>query len=247
MSDIGKYLTPTPMLDFRDQRLQNLIQQRGWRDLSRYDAIESIYTFVRDEIPFGYNADDRLPASAVLKDGYGQCNTKGTLLAALFRGVGIPARFHGFTIYNALQRGAIPEYLFVLAPERIIHSWVEIFFEERWINLEGFIVDRPYLERIQAAFGEFERFSGYGIATRHLSSPPVDWQGEDTFIQREGIADDLGVYSDPDHFYRQYGSNLSGIKKLLFRYLIRHLMNVNVARIRRRGVSKRKLTRKRHA
>lgn len=122
----AEYLTTTAMLDFEHPAIQELVNQKGWGQLSHYDAIGAIYNYVRDEILFGYNADDRLPASRVLKDGYGQCNTKGTLLMALLRAVDIPVRFHGFTIFNELQRGAIPNYLFAIAPERIIHSWVEV-------------------------------------------------------------------------------------------------------------------------
>mgnify|MGYP002241704325 CR=1 FL=1 len=44
------------------------------------------------------NVDDSIPASKVLKDGYGQCNTKGTLFMALLRACGVPCRIHGFTI-----------------------------------------------------------------------------------------------------------------------------------------------------
>jgi transglutaminase-like putative cysteine protease len=234
---MAEYLTPTTMLDFEHPAIQELVNLRGWRQFSQYEAIGSIYSYVRDEIIFGYNADDRLPASRVLKDGYGQCNTKGTLLMALLRAVDIPVRFHGFTIFNELQRGAIPNYLFTIAPERIIHSWVEVNLDGRWVNLEGYIIDKPYLKSVQASFaGQCGAFSGYGISTKCLSNPQVEWTGEDTYIQKEGIADDFGVYSQPDDFYNERGTNLSGVKKLLYRYLARHLMNFNVNRIRARGV-----------
>jgi len=233
-----EYLLETQMLDFSNPQIENLITQRKWRELSAFDVIDAVYNYVRDEIHFGYNADDKLSASQVIKDGYGQCNTKGTLLIALLRGVGISARFHGFTIYNDLQRGAIPNYLFFFAPKRIIHSWVEVFYDERWVNLEGYIIDQAYLKQIQRRFAnQAQQFSGFGIATKCLAKPAVDWNGEDTYIQKEGIADDLGIYSQPDDFYASYGSNLSGIKKLLFRYVLRHLMNLNVNRIRTKGVS----------
>ena len=226
------------MLDFNHPQIKSLIKQRKWRDLSQYDAIDAIYNYVRDEILFGYNEDDRIPASQVLSDGYGQCNTKGTLLIALLRAVGISTRFHGFTIYNELQRGAIPNYLFFFAPKRIIHSWVEVYYKERWINLEGYIIDKPYLKQIQSRFAEEnESFSGFGIAIKCLASPEVDWTGEDTYIQSDGIADDFGTYEQPDDFYSKHGSNLTGIKKVLFRYALRHLMNRNVNNIRSNGVS----------
>ena len=58
-----------------------------------HDRIGAAYAFVRDEIAFGYNLADDLPASRVLEDGLGQCNTKGTLFMALLRhpnGIGQP-------------------------------------------------------------------------------------------------------------------------------------------------------------
>jgi len=238
MTNLSKdFLLSTPMLDFNHPQIQRLIEQKKWHDLSQFNAIGAIYTFVRDEIRFGYNADDRLPASQVLKDGYGQCNTKGTLLIALLRAVGISTRFHGFTIYNELQRGAIPNYLFALAPERIIHSWVEVFQDGRWINLEGYIIDKDFLKQVQKGFSDqCKDFSGFGIATKCLASPDVDFNGEDTYIQSEGIADDFGVYTQPDDFYSEFGSNLSGFKKVMFRYILRHLINLNVKRIRNNGI-----------
>lgn len=236
-TDQQQYLSTSPMLDYQHPAIQRLIAEQGWRTLPREQQIRAIYNYVRDDILFGYNRDDSLSASQVLADGYGQCNTKGTLLMALLRAVGVPARFHGFTIFNQLQKGAIPAYLFVLAPEKIIHSWVEIWFNDSWLEIEGYIIDQPYLQKVQQRFADqCEAFSGYGIATPCLKQPQNEWQGGNTYIQKEGIADDFGVYSLPDTFYRERGTNLTGIKRWLFRVLVRHLMNRNVAAIRRRGI-----------
>jgi transglutaminase-like putative cysteine protease len=103
--------------------MQRLIAEHRWRDLNTYERIGAVYDFVRNEIAFGYNARDDLPASQVLADGIGQCNTKGTLLMALLRGVGVPCRFHGFTIDKTLQKGAITGLAYRLAPRNIVHSW----------------------------------------------------------------------------------------------------------------------------
>lgn len=231
------YLSTSPMLDFRHPQLQQRVRDRRWMDLDDYQKIGSIHDFVRNEIRFGYNIDDNLPASRVLQDGYGQCNTKGTLLMALLRAVGIPCRFHGFSIHNELQKGAIPNWLFPLAPDRILHSWVEVQYQGAWLELEGFIVDQAYLRQVQNAFaGRAESFSGYGIATPCLSNPPVNWSGRNTYIQKEGIAEDFGVFDTPDAFYAQVGTNLKGFRRTLYRHLGRHLMNRNVSRIRAHGI-----------
>jgi hypothetical protein len=234
MSNTGAdTLQASEIVNYQHADIQNLIAARGWRALSPYDRIGAAYDFVRNEIRFGYNLSDDRPASEVLRDGYGQCNTKGNLLVALLRALDIPCRFHGFTIYNELQKGAIPTYLFWLAPKRILHSWVEVEWQGEWLNLEGFILDDDYLHAVQKAHTEKgDVFSGYGIATSCLRAPPVEWKGESTYIQREGIADDFGLFTSPDDFYRERGTNLKGPRRYIYRYLVRHLINWHVARIR---------------
>jgi len=227
-----RLLQPTALLDFTHPAIETVVEERGWRQLPTFERIGAVYDFVRNEIAFGYNAGDELPASTVLVDGIGQCNTKATLLMALMRAVGIACRFHGFTIDKPLQKGAITGLAYWLAPQRIIHRWVEVSLEGRWIALEGFILDGPYLASLQRRFPQARRFCGYGAATPDLSAPGVEWRGQHTYIQKEGIADDFGVFDSPDAFYARHGSNLSGLKRWLYRRVIRHAMNRNVARIR---------------
>ena len=225
-------LAATPLLDFHHPGIEALVARRGWRALPMHERIGAVYDFVRNEIPFGYNEGDELPASRVLADGLGQCNTKGVLLMALLRAVGVPCRFHGFTIDKALQKGAVTGLAYRLAPRSIVHSWVEVELDGRWLNLEGFILDAAYLGRLQQRFAGARAFCGYGAATPDLMNPGVDWCGRDTYIQKDGINHDFGVYDSPDAFFARHGSNLSGFKRWLFQRVVRHRMNRNVRRIR---------------
>lgn len=230
-----RYLKEAGSLDFSHSLLTELVKSRCWAMLDVYERIARIYEFVQNEIAFGYNESDDIPASKVYRDGYGQCNTKGTLLMALLRKCGVPCRFHAFTIDKKLQKGAISGLAYALAPRSIIHSWVEIWFENKWVNLEGFILDRPYLKSVQDRFSSVEgSFCGYAVATSCLRNPPIKWKGSDTYIQKEGINHDYGVFDAPDNFYDQYGANLSGVKRFLFKHFIRKWMNSNISRIRRR-------------
>ena len=223
----------TPLLDVHHPVLTQLIQQRAWQNLPLFERIGAVYSFVRNDIRFGYNAADNLPASQVLADGIGQCNTKSTLLMALLRAAGVPCRFHGFTIDKALQKGAITGLAYALAPRSIIHSWVEVWHGGQWVHLEGFILDQPYLAALQRRFVRHTGpFCGYGAATPDLHHPGVDWVGRDTYIQRDGINQDFGVFDSPDDFYARHGVNLSGGKAWLYQNLVRHWMNRNVADIR---------------
>ena len=188
---------------------------------------------MRNEIALGYNRDDAIPASEVLAGGYGQRNTNATLLMALLRALGIPCRLHGFTIHKALQRGVVPEIAYRIAPESILHSWVEVERDGAWVNLEGFILDAPFLAALQTAFEGRTSLCAYGAGTDCLADPPVAWTGGDTYIQRTGIDRDLGLYDDPDAFYAEYAQTFGVVRGLLYRHAIRHWMNARVAGIRR--------------
>lgn len=229
------HLQETRILDFRDKAIQQLIADRGWTDLTAHERIGAAYDFVRNDILFGYNAEDNLPASTVLADGFGQCNTKSTLLMALLRALDIPCRFHGFTIDKSLQRGIVPELVYPLAPRDIIHSWVEVFHEGRWIALEGFILDDGVLTALQTAFPRRERLCAYGAGTDSLQAPQVEWSGQETYIQRTGINRDLGVYDAPDAFYTKH-RQLSGLRGLFYRLVVRPWMNKRVSNLRRGDV-----------
>jgi len=230
--ETAQWLRETRLLDYASPAIAALIHDRGWLRLEGEARIRAAYEFVRDGIAFGYNTADNLPASQVLADGYGQCNTKGTLFMALLRALGIPCRLHGFTIDKRLQHGAVTGVFYLLAPREILHSWIEVHLIGRWINFEGFILDRLYLSALQARFDNTGAFCGYGVATDDFRAPPVDWTGNDTYIQHKGIVRDLGVFDDPDAFYCRHGTNLAGWKRRLFENWVSHVMNRNVARIR---------------
>lgn len=227
------FLKETKMLDYSTPSVQKLIEQRKWMELDEFNKIKGIYNFVRDEIQFGYNIDDAVAASQVLKDGYGQCNTKGTLFMALLRGVGIPCRVHGFTIDKKLQKGAMTGFVYANAPQNIFHSWVEVFYCGSWFELEAFILDIVYLTKLQKINSECTgAFCGYGVAVSDFQNPVIDWNINNTYIQREGINQDFGVYNSPDELLKEHHQEMSAFKKFLFRYLGRHLMNRNVRKIR---------------
>lgn len=228
-----KYLDETKMLNFSHPLIQQLINERKWLELDNFNKIKCVYNFVRDEILFGYNVSDNVSASRVLKDGIGQCNTKGTLFMALLRGVGIPCRIHGFTIDKKLQKGAMTGIVYRSAPQNIFHSWVEVFYNQTWFELEAFILDLSYLNKLQSinekCTGEF---CGFGVAVKDFKNPTIEFNVNNTYIQSEGITQDFGVYDSPDDLLKEHAQEMGSIKEFMFRHLGRHLMNKNVKKIR---------------
>jgi hypothetical protein len=229
----NEYLFQTHMLDYDNYKIQELIRKRGWRELPEFERIRSIYNYIRDEIRFGYNVDDSIPASKVLKDGYGQCNTKGTLFMALLRAVGIPCRVHGFTIRKELQEGAMTGFIFKQAPKNIFHSWVEVYLEGKWYELEAFIIDKDYLGKLQQKNSNCAgAFCKFGVGVEDFKNPVIDFNRNNTYIQSTGINQDFGTYDSPDALLKEHHQDMGVIKKLAFRYYGRHMMNRNVKKIR---------------
>ena len=230
---MDKYLKETKMLDYSNANIQQLIRERGWKNINEFERLKSIYDFVRDEILFGYNIDDNIPASKVLVDGYGQCNTKGTLFMALLRACNIPCRVHGFTIDKRLQKGAMTGFVYKNAPQNVFHSWVEVYFEDKWYELEAFILDKEYLTKLQEKKSDCTgAFCGYGVAVKDFKNPIIDFDRNNTYIQSEGINQDFGVYDSPDALLKEHHQEMSAIKAFLYKNLGRYLMNRNVKKIR---------------
>lgn len=228
-----KYLEKTRMLDFEAESIQELIKSRKWMELDEYHRIGAIYDFVRNEILFGYNRTDLLTAEEVLKDGYGQCNTKATLLMALLRGVGVPCRLHGSGVSKYFQRGATSWIISVLAPERIVHTWVEVFYNDNWIALEGVITDEPYVKAVKEKFkGSKGPFAAYAVAVPDLENLNLDWAGKDTYVQNDAVVTDYGVYDNPDVFFESHPQTWSKLKNFAYIHYGRKVMTRNVSKIR---------------
>lgn len=233
LTNMEKYLKETPILNYSDSSIQSLVKNKKWLTMDTIGRVKAIYNYVRDDIKFGYNISDDITATQVLKDGYGQCNTKATLLMALLRATGIPNRIHGFTIDKALQKGAITGIWYKLSPKNILHSWVEIYVNDNWYFLEGVILDKEYITRLQEKNKDCKTtFCGYGVYTYNFENPPIEWNLNNTFIQDKGINQDFGLFETPDEFYKKHQQKLGAFKKFIFRNIVRHKMNKNVEKIR---------------
>ncbi len=229
------YLQSSEMLNYNAKEIQELIDSRKWLDLNEYDRIGAIYSFVQNEIPLGYNKYDTLSATQVLSDGIGQCNTKATLLIALLRAVGIPARLHGTIVSKEFQKSLMPKIMARLAPPLIVHSWAEVFCDGVWVALEGVITDQSYVEVLKNKFPHHKgKFFDYAVAVEDLENLQLDWVGVDTFVQSLAVVEDFGLFATPDEFFRDHRQEYRGMKKFLYETFGRKIMTKRVAKIRDR-------------
>ena len=229
----NRYLRETRMLDYGNARIKGLVKERKWEALDEYQKIGAIYDYVRNNIRFGYNRSDLLSADEVLSDGYGQCNTKATLLMTLLRAVGIPCRLHGSEVDKHFQEGVTSGIIAALAPDTVVHTWAEVCYQGRWIALEGVITDEPYICAIKRQYWENEGpFAHCAISVPDLQGLSLEWKGTDIFVQNGSVVKDYGVFDDPDTFFETHPQTWNKIKDLAYVHYGRKKMNRTVGEIR---------------
>ena len=229
----NKYLEETKLLDYSNRRIQELITTRKWGNLDVYNKIKETYTFVKEEIKFGYNKKDLIPASKVLRDGYGQCNTKATLLMSLLRALDVPCRLHGFEVDKSFQAPIFKGVYYRKAPNTFFHAWVEALLDDKWIDLEGVIIDNEYLNQLKYLYKDTTgKFYAYCVAIPDFKNLQVDFTGKSTYVQIDAVTKDIGIFNDVDSFLERHKQRLNWFRGTIYGLIVRHLMNKNVTKLR---------------
>ena len=229
------YLKETHLLDYNHPKIQQLIAERKWAEKDEFEIIKQIYNYVKDEIVFGYNSKDEFKASEILEQGYGQCNTKSTLLMTLLSGVGIPTRIHGFMIDKTMQKGALVGLTYLLAPAKVSHTWVEVYYNGNWIALEGVIPDESYYNAVKDKLQKRDGgYYGYAIAVKDIRADNFCFVGKDTYSQSLAITDDVGIFDSPELFFEKYNNTPSPLKQFLFGKILSKRLNKRLLKIRNR-------------
>lgn len=185
--------------------------------------IEQLFLFVRDDIRFAFPDDgDFVKASDTIRLGYGQCNTKATLLLALCKATDIPARIHFSLITKDIQKGFFTGFAYWIMPEEISHSWIEVEVDGSWRRIDTFINDLPLFN---AAMAEIKRRGwavGYSVALKDgEASAELDLDHE-TYQQMAAVTDDHGTWDDPSAYYAssKYKNRPDRLRVWFYRQLI---------------------------
>lgn len=126
-------LKPTALIDSQHPAVQAFAQQHGSGSSQRERAV-ALYYAVRDGFRYDPYRIDLSPlgmtASTVLATGFGWCVTKATLLAAVCRAAGIPARLGFADVRNHLStermRQAMKTDIFAW------HGYADLWLDGAW-------------------------------------------------------------------------------------------------------------------
>lgn len=199
------------------------------------DKLERLFLFVRDEIAFGFPLrGDLVPASETIQTGIGQCNTKATLLLALCRASGIPARIHFSLISKDIQRGFFSGVAYWLIPQNISHSWIEVEIDGIWRRIDSFINDMPLHKAAEQELARRGWKVGYSLALSNGHASADLNIDEEAFEQMAAVTDDHGVWDDPGDYYESpLYQNRPGLLRMLAYRLMIGSVNGKVERLRR--------------
>jgi len=198
-------MKPAGVLSDHDHpSIQTKAKELAVNNASRLDKLKSFFSFVRDEIQFGFPPTwDTVKASETLQYRIGYCNTKATLLLALCKAADIPARIHTGLIDIEIMRGIFPSFAFPFLPRSGGHSWMEIELEDEWKSIDSYINDKPFYEGALKTLQESGKATGFSISLVKGESSCEFNFGEKGFVHMGAVVEDHGTWED----YSEYMSS----------------------------------------
>ncbi len=197
--DPRRWLGHTPQLEWRHPRIRLLAVRLTQLCYTPAEKALALFRHVR-QMPFGCVGDGTgVPALTVLRLNRGDCHTKSTLLVALLRAIGLPARLRLVSLKPDFLQGIID-----LGQHPVEHCQVEVWLDDRWVRFDSHVRDPPLVDACRARLQLEGRSLGYGL---HLDGA-TDWDGQTEALSPTVAGDerslpvrDWGCYDDPYSFY----------------------------------------------
>lgn len=194
VDDPRHWLGSSELLDLEDPRLRLRGQALTQLCKSDRERALAIYGFVK-RIPFAKSLKLRLrSAREVIDAGRGDAPDKATVLVALLRSAGVPARMRYIQMRGEILRGLTSNIASAGRP------LAEIWLNERWMRTDTYIFDASYMAAARQRLKDRGWEWGYGM---HRNGHML-WGGAgDAFLggapteQDAMVMGELGVFNDP--------------------------------------------------
>ncbi len=191
------WLAPSPLIDLEDPKLRLRVHALTQLCKSEREKALAIYGFVK-RLPmakrFRLNPNS---ARGVLDAGRGDAPDKATLLVAMLRIAGIPARIRYLAVRGEILRGITS------VVRQAVRPVVEVWLHDGWVQNDTYIFDAAYMAAARQRLKERGLEWGYGI---HVAGEMM-WDGyQHSYVtgrapdQDPMALGDLGVFDDPSQF-----------------------------------------------
>lgn len=191
---MAKYVRATKLCDFDVAEVKKLANELQKSAKTPLQAIREVHDYVAT-FPIGFDPED-WPASKLLKQERGQCNTKTTMAITLLRAMGIPARVHAWKIDKVVHRRYMPWILYAFTPKHTLFTYPEIYYKGEWQLMSEILTKKSKPDWNVCPFDD-------GDNRKHP-------------LKKEWIHEDLGYFWHPDSVYKKFGTNSSGWRRPFF-------------------------------
>ena len=227
----SRWLGASPLADLEDPKLR--LRVRALTQLSKTEREKALalYAYVK-RMPLAKPMKLRLrTAREVLDSGRGDAPDKATLLVAMLRAAGIPARVRYVLVRGDILRGLTTRVRQAARP------LVEMWLHGRWLRTDTYIFDAAYMAAARQRLREHGWDWGFGI---HVAGAML-WDGyESAFVGGTPTPDDpmvlrdFGVFHDPLEFVqsREYLALRSRLARLLHWNMLSPGMQRGIRRLR---------------
>lgn len=196
-----RWLGPTPLMDLEDPKLRLRVRALVQLCKNEREQALAVYGYVK-RLPLARRWKARLLTAREVYDcGRGDAPDKATLLVAMLRIAGLPARIRYVTLTGEILRGIAPGVAHAARPI------VEVWLQERWVRNDTYIFDPACMAAARQRLRDRGWEWGYGI---HVHGHMV-WNGvEDAFLGGVPTECDLmvlrdhGTFDDPAQYLRSH-------------------------------------------
>jgi hypothetical protein len=228
------WLGASSLIDLEDPKLRLRVRALTQLSKTERDKALAVYGFVK-RMPLAKRMKLRLrTAREVIDSGHGDATDKATLLVAMLRAAGIPARLRYVLVDGDILRGLTTAIASAGRPV------VEVFHDDKWRATDTYIFDAHYVAAARQRLRALKWEWGYGLHRRGHTL----WDGlEDAYLTGDSTtaADiSLGVLG---HFHDPYDFLVSPVHRERFARMTRTVrwnmlapkMNRAVTQLRQTG------------
>lgn len=122
------YLNPSPLVDYEDPAISNLVAEAGIEELSWNEKVRTLVQIADNAITVKSMDLGFATASETLALQEGDCTEHALLLAALCRSAGIPSRGASGVVYFLSPEGD---------PVMGYHMWTQVWNGEEWLDVDA--------------------------------------------------------------------------------------------------------------
>lgn len=193
------WLHETAQLDLSDSKLRITAHKLTQSRQTRAARAAALHAFVR-RMPFSASPSGAgVRASEVLREGRGDCHSKGVLFTALCRAAELPARLLFVDVRPRFLHGILDN-----APDVMPHAIGQVHVDGAWWSTDGYVVDPLLFALARQMLRDEELDCGWGI----VAGASDGWDGRGHCLHQFREADvvrSYGAFDDPAQFYATCG------------------------------------------